>query len=88
MRVWHGDAGLRQMLHQVQVKRQLLKAQTLEQSQHVLTLIGRQKVVGVFNAALNAAQFFERAKGQAAQQVARIFIGNFGENSHGECAGL
>ena len=61
LRVRHGNPGLCQMLHQVEVKRQLLGTQALEQCQHPLSLVGRQKIVGVFNAALNAAQFLERA---------------------------
>lgn len=76
------------MLHQMQIEGQLLEAQALKKGQHVLALVGGQKVVGVLNTALNALQRLKGAKGHAAQQIARIFIGNFGENSHGECAGL
>jgi hypothetical protein len=50
-RVGHGNATRRQVLHQVQVKRQLLEAQAFKQRQHILALVGIDKVIGVFDAA-------------------------------------
>jgi hypothetical protein len=86
-RVGHGDAALRQVLHQVQVKRQLLKRQPLEQREHELALGGGGEIVGVLDAALNAAQFAQLAEFQFAQQGLRLFGGDFSENSHGRFAG-
>jgi len=82
LRVGHGNAGLRQVLHQVQVEGQLLGRQALEQRQHPLALFGGEKVVGVLYAALDAAQLLEGTQGHAAQQLARVFVGDFGENGH------
>ena len=53
-RIGHGNAARCQMLHQVQVKRQLLERQAFKQRQHVLALIGIYKIVGVFDAACSA----------------------------------
>ena len=81
-RVGHGHAAVRQMLHQVQVERQLLGREALEQRQHELALVAGQKVVGVLDAALNAAQLHQLAQLQTAQQLARLGIGDFGKNGH------
>ena len=78
----HGDAAVRQVLHQVQVKRQLLGRQALEQREHEFALRAGEEVVGVFNPALNAAQFDQLANLQAAQHFACIFFGDFGKNGH------
>ncbi len=42
------------MVHQLNVKRQLLQRQDFKQGQNVLALSGAQKVIGVFNAGGNA----------------------------------
>ena len=52
--VGHGHTALGQMLHQVQIKRQLFVAQSLEHSQDIFALIGGEEVVGVFDAAADA----------------------------------
>ena len=82
--IGHGDALVGQVLHQVEIKRQLLGAQALEQSQYPLSLIGCQEVVGVFNTTLNTAQRGELAQGDAAQQIARVFVRDFGKNGHAQ----
>jgi hypothetical protein len=51
LRVGHRDAAARQVLHQVQVERQLLEGQALEQRQHVAAALGVGEVVGVLDAA-------------------------------------
>ncbi|MNV67615.1 hypothetical protein D3C71_1604210 [compost metagenome] len=84
LRIGHGNAGMREVLHQVQVERQLLGREALEQRQDPLTLIGGQEVVGVLYASLDAAQALEGAQRQVAQQFARLFFGDFGKNSHGK----
>ena len=81
-RLGHRDAAVRQVLHQVQVKRQLLGRQALEQCEHEFTLRAGEEVVGVFNPALNATQFDQLANLQAAQHFACIFFGDFGKNGH------
>ena len=81
-RLGHRDAAVRQVLHQVQVKRQLLGRQALEQREHEFALRAGEEVVGVFNPALNAAQFDQLANLQAAQHFACIFFGDFGKNGH------
>ena len=64
-RVRHRYAALRQVFHQMQVERQLLKAQSLEQGQHVVVFLavalGTDEVVGVFDAAGAALQCREFA---------------------------
>ena len=78
----HRNAFVGQMLHQIQVKGQLLGAQALEQGQHPFALVGGQKVVGVFNTTLNATQFGQLTQGNTTQQLARVFVGDFGKNGH------
>ncbi len=60
LRVGHRNAALGQVLHQVQVEGQLREAQALEQRQHPLAapavLLGGEEVVGVLDAAVDAAQ--------------------------------
>jgi hypothetical protein len=72
------------MLHQEQVKRQLLVREALEQGQHVLTLIGQRKVVGVLNAPLDAAQSGQLAQIQGLHQVVGLGFGDFGVYRHGK----
>ncbi|MPN36124.1 hypothetical protein SDC9_183630 [bioreactor metagenome] len=81
-RIGHGNAAVRQMLHQVQVERQLLGGQALEQREHVFALVRGEKVVGVLDAAFDAAQLRQFAQLQTAQQIARLFGGDFGEDGH------
>ena len=71
LRVGHGNAAAGQVFHELQVKRQLLKAQPFKQRQDILALVGVDKVVGVFDAActspnvlqLTQAQRFEESAG-------------------------
>ena len=49
--VWYRYAVSGQVLHQVQVKRQLLKRQALKQRQHVFAAFGIDKIIGVLDAA-------------------------------------
>ena len=83
-RVGHRNAAPGQVLHEEQVKRQLLVRQAFEQGEHILTLIGGGEVVGVFNPALNAAQSGELAQVQGLHQVVGLGFGDFGEYRHGE----
>ena len=73
LRVGHCNATPGQVLHEVQVKRQLLKAQPLKQRQDVLPLIGIDKVVGVFNAASAALDALQLAEAQCLQEVGGLF---------------
>ncbi len=82
-RVGHGNALAGQVLHQVQVKRQLVVGQALEQREHILALVGADKVIRVFDAPLNAAQRSELPQLEKVHQFARLGFGNFGENRHG-----
>ncbi len=60
-RVGHGNAVQGQVLHQPQVKRQLLSGEPLEQSQHHGRLVRGDKIIGVFNAAGTALHMLESA---------------------------
>ena len=86
LRVGHRDAALGQVLHQVQVEGQLLGGEALEQRQHPLGLLaflhGGQEVVGVLDAALDAAQLAELAQDQPLRQLARLLLRHFGEDRH------
>ena len=78
----HRDAALGQVLHQVQVERQLLERQALEQRQHVLAAVGVDEVVGVLDAGLDAAQAGQRADVQRRDELARLVERDFGEDRH------
>ena len=47
LRIGYGQTMRCQMLHQLQVKRQLLGAQPLEQRQHIVALTGGDEIIGV-----------------------------------------
>jgi hypothetical protein len=64
-RVGHGQATLREVLHQVQVKRQLLWPQALEQREHEFARAAGDEVVGVFYTADDALQRQQFAELQA-----------------------
>jgi hypothetical protein len=72
----------RQVLHQAEVERQLLERQALEQRQHPRACAGGGKVIGVLNAALDAAQFAELAQMQFAQETLGLIRGDFGKYGH------
>ena len=74
---------MRQVAHQVQIKRQLLGAQALKQRQHKLARLGGEEVVGVFNTAFDATQLAQLAQLQTLQQRARFFGRDFGKYGHG-----
>lgn len=61
-RVGHGNAMHGQVLHQPQVKRELLRCEPLEQGQHIGRLVGGDEVIGVFNAPGAALQVLECAQ--------------------------
>ena len=91
LRVGHGNAALRQVLHQVQVERQLLGGEALEQGQHIVgwlpVLVGGDEVVGVFDAAFDAAQGAQLTQAQALCECACVGFGHFRKNCHGDpCA--
>jgi len=82
--VGHRDAPAGQVLHQKQVKRQLLVCQALEQGEHIFALVCRGEVVGVFNAAFDAAQGGELTQVQGLHQVVGLGFRDFGEYRHGK----
>ena len=67
----HQDAALRQVLHQLQIKGQLLKRQTFEQGQHIVmdlaVLSCRDEVIGVFYAASAALHALQLSQGKLLQ---------------------
>ena len=67
LRCRHSDALVGQMLHQVQIKWELLAGESLKQGQNVLALVGGQKIIGVFNAAADAFQRGQLAKRKICQ---------------------
>ena len=82
LRVGHADAFLRQVLHQVQVIRQLLVREALEQGQHPFAALGAQEVIGVFNAALDALQLLDLAQTQVVGELLCLVEADFCENGH------
>ena len=82
LRVGHCDATLGQVFHQIQIKRQLRMAESLEHREDILALIGGQKIVGVFNAAADALEGHQVADRELGQQVAGLLFRDFGENGH------
>ncbi len=77
VRLGHGNAALRQVFHQLQIKRQLLKVQPLKQRQHIVmglaVTLGGDKIIGVLDAAGAALQALQRTQPQLLQQ--RICLG-------------
>ncbi|MCY1543659.1 hypothetical protein D9M68_794850 [compost metagenome] len=82
----HRDALARQVLHEVQVIRQLLETQALEHGQHVFVrhAVAHRggEIVGVFNAPLDATQLGEVSQAQAVQQGGGFAKRDFGVNGH------
>ena len=87
LRVGHRHTALRQVFHQVQVKRQLFCRQPFEQGEHIVVLHaithGAGKVVGVFDAALDATQGAQVAQAQALHQYTCFVLRDFRKNCHG-----
>lgn len=50
LRLWHRNAAAGQVVHQLDIERQLRVRQHFEQRQHVLATAGMQEVIGVFDA--------------------------------------
>ena len=84
-RFGNDDAGLRQVLHQPQIKRQLLKIQALKHRQHIFALVGAGEVVGVFDAAGAAFECGEAAQLERGQEFGCLRKRNFCVNRHGMC---
>ena len=86
LRIGHRDAAAGQVLHQVQVERQLLEGEALEEGEHpvhaLAVQLGGGEVVGVLDAALDAAQLAQLAGTQPRQQLARVVLRHLGENRH------
>ena len=82
LRVGHRHGVLGQVLHQVQVKRQLRVRQALEQRQHPFALAGGGEVVGVLDAAFDAVQLGQLAQVERAQQRRGLVEAHFGVDSH------
>ena len=82
-----GNAVYRQVLHEPQVKRELLKGEPLKQRQHVIVglaiELGADEIVGVFNATRAALHVGELAQFQRLQQVAGLLTGDFCIHRHG-----
>ena len=86
-RIRHRNALAGQMLHQVQVERQLLEGQALEQRQHIVMRLavaqGADEIVGVLDAAGAAFDVGELAQVEPAQQGGGFGLADLGENGHG-----
>ncbi|MCY1210937.1 hypothetical protein D9M72_226390 [compost metagenome] len=80
----HRQAGTGQVLHQAKVVRQLLGAQALEQRQHEFARLGGGEVVGVLDAALDAAQLAQGAHAKALDERVCLAELDFGKNCHGD----
>jgi hypothetical protein len=72
----------RQVLHQVQVKRQLLERQALKQRQDVFALVGVDKVVGVFDAASGTLDVLQLPQIQGVQERCSLVKRDFGVYGH------
>ena len=81
-RVRHQDAVPGQVLHQVQIKRQLLKRQPFKQGQHVLTLGGIYKIIGVLDATGAALDGLQLTQVQRTQKSGSLFERDLSKNSH------
>jgi hypothetical protein len=66
--IGHGNGMRCEVMHQAQIKRQLLGAQALEQREHEAPMRGADEVVGVFDAAGDALQLGERAEVEPVQE--------------------
>ncbi|MNK88504.1 hypothetical protein D3C87_1084680 [compost metagenome] len=82
----HADAMPGQMVHQVQVVRQLREAQPLEDGQHVLArdaiLLHGQKEIAVLDPGSNAAQRADFAKVVVKQPAGDLVLRDRGEYGH------
>ena len=76
------NAALRQMLHQVQVKRQLLESEALKQGQHVATLVGIDKIVGIFDATGTGFDMLQLTQSKRLQKRGGLGERDFGVNGH------
>ncbi len=82
LRLRHRDAVLRQVFHQVQVKRQLLEAQALEQGQHIAALLGVHKIIGVFDAAGAGSDALQLPQSERMQKRSGLVKRDFGIDGH------
>ena len=73
-----------QVLHQAQVVGELLGAQALEQRENVLARLGGGEVVGVLDAALDAAQLAQGAQAEALHERVGLAEFDFGKDCHGK----
>ena len=82
----HADVVLRQMLHQIQVERQLLERQPFKQGDDVLVrlpiLFRGQEEIGVFDPGGDAAKCAHGAHIVLIQPESDLGVGDRGENSH------
>ena len=81
-RLGHGEATLRQVLHQAQVKRQLLEGQPLEQAQHIAAGRGVDEIVGVLDAARNTLQSQQFAQVESGHEARRLVKRHIGVDRH------
>jgi hypothetical protein len=88
VRPGHRQAGIGQVLHQLQVERQLLGGEPLEQGQHVASGAGVDEVVGVLDAAGAGRHVAQGADAEPVDQSRRLVEGNLGEDRHRDGVGL
>ena len=81
-RFGHRQAVPGQVLHQLQVKGQLVRRQTLEQGQHPFALVGADEVVGVLDTGRDALQGQQPTAAEAMQQVSGLLEAYLGVDGH------
>ena len=88
----HRQSALREVAHQIQIKRQLLGTQALEQREHVVghsaVALGADEIVGVFDAAGTALHRLQFAQRQLVQELLRLGKADFGIDGHGSVKGF
>jgi len=82
LRIRHRNGVLRQVLHQVQVERQLLGGEPLEQRQHVLSAGGVDEVVGILDAGGDAGEHRQLADPEPRHESGGLVERDLGEDSH------
>jgi len=74
------DAVAREMRHQAEVERQLLRRQPLEQRQDVAALRGVDEIIGVLDAGLDRRDLLQPADRVVAQPVGELRVADLGVN--------
>ena len=81
-RLGAGQAVAGKMRHQVEVERQFLAGELLEQGQHELAVRGGDEIIGVLDPRQNAVQIGEHADRVIAEPGRELFRRNGGEDGH------